>query len=1136
MKALHVIRRTLVSLVFLSPFAAAQTPIHHDLSVRVDPGKHSLAGKDQVTIPFQEGSPRAEPLSFLLHRAFHVKVLEPGIEVERVQEFTPPSVGQIQFTDDGDKVPTDRFILRGPGEWREPLSLTIEYHGTLYHPVKQLSEEYARSFSETPGLVCEEGVFLCASSYWVPVFSSDLVTFTLRASLPEDWDAVSQGRRVHHSLEEGRRIVQWDSPHPVDEIYLVAGRYHEYTRSAGPVTTMVFLRTPEESLASQYLEAAGQYLHLFSRLIGPYPYSKFALVENFWETGYGMPSFTLLGPTVIRFPFILHSSYPHEILHNWWGNGVFVEYSKGNWCEGLTAYLADHLIKEQNNQGEEYRRTCLQKYTDYVRRKDDFPLSSFHSRHSSAEEAVGYGKCMMMFHMLRLELGDNLFLRGLQDFYQAFRFKRASFDDLRKSFEAVSGKNLVRFFDQWVKRTGAPSLLLKEAEAKEVPGKGYELRFTLLQNQWEEPFQMRVPVAIRLRGRDVPLETAVALEKREERFLLSLPGPPVRIDIDPRFDLFRRLDRRETPPALSQMFGAQRVLILLPSRAQGALAEGYRTLAEKWAGGTDKNIRIALDTEFEHLPEEGAVWIFGWENAHLAALRSATDGYDFVLGEGECRFGKDMASRENHSIVVAARYPRFQECTLSWLGTEEPAALQGLARKLPHYGKYSFLVFEGKEPSNVAKGQWPVVNSPLRARIEGAGEGEGGGKSVLPPRKALGYLAPLFSQERLMRHVSFLASDEMKGRGFGTPELDRAAEYIRDRFQEASLKPGGHSGSYFQVWEERGGPENRPAVLRNVIGILLGTRNEWARQSVVVSAHYDHIGLGWPEVHAGDEGKVHNGADDNASGVSVLLELAAVFARERRRPRSIVFVAFTGEEAGRLGSRHFVETYRLFPPEEAMGNVNLDSVGRLGEKGVILLGAGSAREWPFLFRGSSMVAGIPCESVSKDFGSSDQSSFLEAGVPAVQVFTGAHPDVHRPTDDVEKIDGAGLVKVALLVREAVSYLAEREEPLTSLLSEGQTGTGSSAQAQSGRNVKTGSIPDFSYSGEGVRIGSVSPGSSAEKAGAMAGDIILKIDDQTVRSLGEYAKALARYSPGDEVTLTVLREGKEINLRLRLEEK
>jgi aminopeptidase N len=126
------------------------------------------------------------------------------------------------------------------------------------------------------------------------------------------------------------------------------------------------LRKPDTALANRYINATADYLALYEKLIGPYPYSKFTLVENFWETGYGMPSFTLLGEKIIRFPFIITTSYPHELLHNYWGNSVYVDNTKGNWCEGITAYMADHLFKEQQGQGAEYRRTTLAKFTDFV--------------------------------------------------------------------------------------------------------------------------------------------------------------------------------------------------------------------------------------------------------------------------------------------------------------------------------------------------------------------------------------------------------------------------------------------------------------------------------------------------------------------------------------------------------------------------------------------------------------------------------------------------------------------------------------------------------------------------------------------------------------------------------------------------
>ena len=238
----------------------------------------------------------------------------------------------------------------------------------------------------------------------------------------------------------------------MDEIYLVGGPLQVTKDSAGKVETLVYLHEKDDALAAKYLAATAQYLEMYRTLIGPYPYGKFALVENFWETGYGMPSFTLLGPQIIRFPFIITSSYPHEILHNWWGNSVFVDYQTGNWCEGLTAYLADHLIQEQRGTGDQYRRATLQKYRDYVKASRDFPLTEFRSRESAATEAVGYGKTLMAFHMLRRRIGDARFRQVLARFYREFRGRRAAFADVRHVAEQVAGEDLSGFFDEWVAR------------------------------------------------------------------------------------------------------------------------------------------------------------------------------------------------------------------------------------------------------------------------------------------------------------------------------------------------------------------------------------------------------------------------------------------------------------------------------------------------------------------------------------------------------------------------------------------------------------------------------------------------------------------------------------------------------------
>jgi hypothetical protein len=845
-------------------------------------------------------------------------------------------------------------------------SFTLEYQGSIYHPLEAYGKEEARGFSQTPGIISEEGVYLAGSSFWYPVFDEGLITFNLQVLLPPRWDAVSQGERREHIKKEDKTLVRWESPEPQEEIYLLASRFTEYIRHAGQVTAMAFLRTPDEELANKYLEATSRYIVMYEKLIGPYPYKKFALVENFWETGFGMPSFTLLGSRVIRLPFIIVSSYPHEILHNWWGNSVFPEYSSGNWTEGLTAYLSDHLIREQQGDAAEYRQATLQKYADYVLYDRDFPLTEFRSRHSASSEAIGYGKSLMFFHMLRRELGDKTFTAGLQDFYRKNKYRSASFDDIRESFERVSEKKLQSEFDQWVRRKGAPKIKLVSTKVEKDEG-GYGLSIGIEQVQAEDAYLMQIPVAVTMEGEERAWQTIVELDKKRLEMQYHLPSRPVRVDLDPEFDLFRRLDIGEIPPAISQALGAKKMLVILPSSAENAMLHAYQEFSEGLAKSGPDEVEVMLDTDIKKLPSDRAVTILGWENRFLDSMVAALSGYDLAIARSSLRIGKTALTGENHSLVLTGRNPGKREMAMMFIATGLKKALPGLGRKLPHYHKYSYLVFEGDEPVNIVKGRWPVLGSPMTAFIPYA-DGTTPGKEMgaLAPREPLAVLPPVFSKDRIIGTISYLAKPGLGGRGLGTEGLDRAADYIAERFKEAGLKPAGDGkGGYFQEWEEFDRELGRTVKMKNVIGVIPGKKKEFSGQSVVIGAHYDHLGLGWPDVRAENRGKIHPGADDNASGVALLIELAGELRKNLNPDRSLVFVAFTGEEAGKRGSRYYVAHQEKYPLEKCIGMLNLDTVGRLGRQKLLVLGAGSAREWVHIFRGASFVTGVELETVSR---------------------------------------------------------------------------------------------------------------------------------------------------------------------------
>jgi hypothetical protein len=849
-----------------------------------------------------------------------------------------------------------------------------------------------------------------------------------------------------------------------------------------------------------------------------------------------MPGFTLLGPRVIRFPWILTSSYPHELLHNWWGNSVYVAEDSGNWCEGLTAYMADHLFAEQRGEAAVYRRNTLKKFTDFVGAGRDFPLEQFTSRHSPASEAVGYGKAMMLFHMARRAVGDERFIAAMHRFAEAHLFEQARFADIAGELDQVdpSERSWAQLFDIWTSRPGAPQLVVETVDAAPKVG-GTEgthaLTLELRQEQPEDPFPIEVPVAITLAGKEEPVWHVVAMSEARLLTTIELPGRPIRVDVDPAFDVMRRLSPWEVPPALSTLFGAEQPIFVLPADASEAERKAWRQLAADWAKPEDP--RIVIDRELEQLPA-GEVWVLGWDNRFSGTAVNSLGTHGVRWQDRRLQVAGRALTADADSAVLVARRDGAPERALAWVAAGPVDAIAGLARKLPHYTKYSYLGFRGNEPENVLKGQWEPTDSPLSVAL--APEGRGAA-AVQPAREPLAALPSSYDGEAMLRTVKQLADDRMEGRGLGSAGLATATDWVEARFREIGLKPAGVEG-YRHSWRWTGGTPPREMELTNLVGKLPGRDPKLADQPVVVMAHLDHLGRGWPDVRAGNEGRLHPGADDNASGVAVMLELARTLADGPPTARPVLFAAVTGEEAGRIGSKKLLEV--LTAEGAPFACVNLDTVGRLNEDDELLvLNASSAREWRFVFMGVEHTTGVPISVVNESLDSSDQFSCIEHGIPAVQLFTGAHEDYHRPSDTVEAIEPDGMVDVARVTGETVTYLADRVEPLTIQIEgagDDTNGPGPAPDAGERRRAALGTVPDFAYQGEGVRLEDVLPDSPAERAGVQPGDVLLALDGEPTPDLRTYSQRLKAREPGDTVTLKLRRNGGIVTLQATLTER
>ena len=388
---------------------------------------------------------------------------------------------------------------------------------------------------------------------------------------------------------------------------------------------------------------------------------------------------------------------------------------------------------------------------------------------------------------------------------------------------------------------------------------------------------------------------------------------------------------------------------------------------------------------------------------------------------------------------------------------------------------------------------------------------------------------------RLLDDIKYLSDDRLTGRLTGTPGADSAGAYIARRFREVGLTPP--VGGWFQTFvvsakapaADHGPPEELKG--RNVVGILRGREKKLRAEAVVVGAHYDHLGLGGPFALDPDStGAVHNGADDNASGIAALLEIARTLAI-RPPARTVVFVAFSGEELGLLGSSYYVK-HPSVAIDRTVAMVNLDMVGRLRNNRLIVYGTATAKEFPALLDSLDRRAGFDLKARGDGYGPSDQSSFYAVRRPVLHFFTDLHEDYHRSTDDWPKINADGLRRVAALAIQTVAALADRRTPLT-FVDVPITAHAGGPVLTPGYGAYLGTVPDMSGTPGGVRLTAVRAGSPAEQAGLRGDDIITRIGDMDVPDLQAMTDALRAHKPGDVVNIVVRRGDSTATVRATL---
>ncbi|MDH4100976.1 MAG: M1 family aminopeptidase [Nitrospirota bacterium] len=596
-----------------------------------------------------------------------------------------------------------------PDKWPSDIvQVEMVYSLTLYDVPKVPA--FSREFiaDESAGIIGEEGIFLSAEGRWYPDTPGSMPTWRITANTPAGYEVMAAGERIQREVQGNRLVTTWDFPYPSPDFHLVAGKYEITEDRLGPIKIYTYFYPEERGLAADYIKAVKEYLELYQNLLGRYPFTKFAVVENFYPTGYGMPSYTLLGRDVIKLPFIISTSLGHEIAHNWWGNSVYVDYDRGNWSEGLTTYTADYLYKERKSAADalDYRRQICVDYSNYVTGGQDFPLTEFRGRTTPATRAVGYGKTAMTFHMLRKLMGDVKFYETLRHVVVEYAFKPVDWRQLMQVFERTSGYRLAWFYRQWIERAGAPMLTMAPMKVERKNGQ-YEIEVEVTQSgpgitPDEGAYLLDLPVKIVYEGGEI-IETR-RIHETVTPLRFKVPGNPVKVVLDPSYDIFRKLGREEIPPVIGQVLGDSKQLFILPSGGSNESRAAYGEIARQLAraGG----VVIKTDTEVvEGEWKEYSIIVFGGpeENRVFAKLaRELPKGVS--VGQANFTLNGTSYDQPGDFLLLTLRNPDNQDKGAMFMVGLGPGATTSAGRKITHYGKYSYLVFS--DGVNKGKGVW----------------------------------------------------------------------------------------------------------------------------------------------------------------------------------------------------------------------------------------------------------------------------------------------------------------------------------------------------------------------------------------------------------------------------------------------
>jgi len=703
----------------VSPADHESPLLHHHLSVELIPHTHEITVTDRIELEIEPNRPS---LTFTLAPTLQIESIRMGTPSALDTEGMPVSFARMR----SGEASSEQVTVTLPRDYSRKMTLTWTYRGPLNDPPREPRHLRFVTPSETAGHIGEEGVYLSGETQWYPDLPGSFGTYRMTAQVPQGWTVVASGRKESQVANGGKVSSTWFALDRSEAFTLVANHFVTKSRvwhsgTGQRIDLQTYFLADNAALADEYLDATAQYLEAYVRILGDYPFEAFAVVENFFASGLGMPSFTLLGSGSIKRHYVQPYALGHEIVHSWIGNSVFNRDDAGNWVEGLTTYLANyywHEVVHDDRQALEQRRMMLQSYNLYVQPEDDYAVSQFLRKHDEKDNAIGYQKSAFVFHLLRQEIGEEPFWRGLKTFVREYRNQPADWVAIEKVFSRESDRNLRWFFEQWVHQSGAPVISLGDARARRLTGEsGKEAwQLSVQIQQSEGPFRMAVPIRIIMKESTESRLIKISLSPSSVAEFV-LPDQPLRVELDPDLMTFRRLTRRQLPPMLNGYVTDPHKTVL---RAFSDVASPMQQIISRIADQElpESKRSMSIVSEESALPQKGSVLALTGEGQPQAVSKLVRDSCGDSVDLRATGFQIDGQAYEGPKMAVLFSCHRTQVpgSVITVLYGVTPGAVEKLSRFLFYYGWHSYVLFQDGVVTK--RGLWQGTPDVKEVRVD----------------------------------------------------------------------------------------------------------------------------------------------------------------------------------------------------------------------------------------------------------------------------------------------------------------------------------------------------------------------------------------------------------------------------------